>query len=408
MMQTLTYEDAPKSFLGHKEECECATCQNASILWMAIYVHKFPAKRLLEIFGTGVMRMQVEPAPFGGFGPGGYRSTVEETLARLNAPDTMPLPYDTKDGGPAFYRLPGTKCGKGVVKRASKKRIEKLKNMMEIWSELMPFFRRPAGSENLDNLSSAGCTDMMRRLNNLIANKPFSQNDMPAIPQQKTNERSPNLISEAQENFILSLAAQKGQTERYTEEFVKAMTKREASATIERLNAMSSVAPVIGVGKYNLNGDTVEVVQNKTKTGFYCYVNGTYANNSREIIASLSVEMKIDESAISTKYKPEEGMYIDRTTGQIYRAKVSRESGNLYGMRWELFDEPVPTTRGRKFGEFVYDRSVMSRLTADMRMSYEEACAIGTQFHFCIRCGIELIHPDSIARGMGDTCAGKF
>lgn len=95
----------------------------------------------------------------------------------------------------------------------------------------------------------------------------------------------------------------------------------------------------------------------------------------------------------------EVGMYRD-ADGTIYRVKQSRESGNLYAM--QFFPEAVTKSERLK-----YARGVIARLTADQRMSVEDAQRVGAQFGICCVCGAELTATESVANGIGPVCAGR-
>lgn len=93
------------------------------------------------------------------------------------------------------------------------------------------------------------------------------------------------------------------------------------------------------------------------------------------------------------------GMYRD-ANGVIFRVKRSRESGNLYAMRF------VPEAQ-TKSERFVYERGGIYRLTPEMRMSVHEAQLVGVQFGICCVCGAELTATESVANGIGPVCAGR-
>lgn len=100
------------------------------------------------------------------------------------------------------------------------------------------------------------------------------------------------------------------------------------------------------------------------------------------------------------------GLY--RKGGQLVKLQTSRTSGNLYGLVWSAYAEPEQTRKGLKYGEFVYTPGVMRGLTADDKLTLDEAKRMGHEQNFCRVCGIELTHPDSIAAGIGPICASKY
>lgn len=95
----------------------------------------------------------------------------------------------------------------------------------------------------------------------------------------------------------------------------------------------------------------------------------------------------------------EVGMYRD-AEGNIFRIKRSRQNGNLYAMRF------VPEAHARAM-RFAYAAGIVRRLTADQRMSVEDAQRVGVQFGICCVCGAELTATDSVANGIGPVCARR-
>lgn len=94
----------------------------------------------------------------------------------------------------------------------------------------------------------------------------------------------------------------------------------------------------------------------------------------------------------------EEGMY--RMGDAVYRVKRSRESHNLYAMRF------VPEAAA-KSERFVYERGAIFRLSAENRMTIEEAEALGASVGICCVCGATLSDPNSVRRGIGPVCAKR-
>jgi hypothetical protein len=95
----------------------------------------------------------------------------------------------------------------------------------------------------------------------------------------------------------------------------------------------------------------------------------------------------------------EVGMYRD-ADGVIFRVKRSRDAGNLYAMRFH----PEAQERSERF---TYERGGIYRLSADQRMTVEQAQEIGVQFGICCVCGAELTATDSVIAGIGPVCAGR-
>jgi hypothetical protein len=93
------------------------------------------------------------------------------------------------------------------------------------------------------------------------------------------------------------------------------------------------------------------------------------------------------------------GMY--RKDGVVFRVKRSKQSGNLYAMRYNPL-APVKSER------FVYERGGVFRLSADNRMTLAEAQKAGHEFGICCVCGAELSDPVSVERGIGPICVQRI
>lgn len=87
------------------------------------------------------------------------------------------------------------------------------------------------------------------------------------------------------------------------------------------------------------------------------------------------------------------GMYV--LDGTPVRVQKSRESDRVYAKA--LVD-----------GEFVYQAGLVARVTADMRMTQEQAAAYGRETGICACCGRELTLPESVARGVGPICYSRL
>jgi len=88
----------------------------------------------------------------------------------------------------------------------------------------------------------------------------------------------------------------------------------------------------------------------------------------------------------------EEGMY-QNAGGDIFRVQTSRQSGNLYAKRLDVFD-----------GGFIYEPGALRNIKPSDRLSVEQAKALGVQYGFCIVCGILLTDPKSVEQGIGPVC----
>lgn len=99
-------------------------------------------------------------------------------------------------------------------------------------------------------------------------------------------------------------------------------------------------------------------------------------------------------SSTSTSYEriTEEGVY-QNAEGDIFRVQRSRESGNLYAKRLDIFE-----------GGFVYEAGLLRKITPSDRLGVEQAKALGVQYGFCVVCGILLTDPKSVEQGIGPVC----
>ena len=91
----------------------------------------------------------------------------------------------------------------------------------------------------------------------------------------------------------------------------------------------------------------------------------------------------------------EVGMY--RLGESVYRVKMSR-AGRLYAMEFT----PNGETR------FQYANGVIYRLSADNRMTLEDAKAIGAEVGMCCVCGRDIIVEANIEAGIGPVCAQRI
>lgn len=99
----------------------------------------------------------------------------------------------------------------------------------------------------------------------------------------------------------------------------------------------------------------------------------------------------------------QDGMYrLDDTTYKVQEARNG--SGRLYAKRLVM----VPLGDGKFKGTFEYAPGMVNKLTDANRMSLDEAKAFGHLYGTCCMCGRTLTDENSIAAGIGPTCAGRF
>lgn len=93
--------------------------------------------------------------------------------------------------------------------------------------------------------------------------------------------------------------------------------------------------------------------------------------------------------------EPEQGLYM--VDGTVYRVQPARESGRLYAKRLD------PDTGWQYEGKRPF-----AFLSADQRMTVEQAEAFGVAHGCCAVCGRTLTVPESVERGLGPVCAGRL
>jgi len=101
------------------------------------------------------------------------------------------------------------------------------------------------------------------------------------------------------------------------------------------------------------------------------------------------------------------GMY--RTAaGDIFKVQLSKTTGFPYALR-------LAATGGNRLAEagdvvhfeFVYAPGAVRALDPAMRMTLEDAMEFGVKTGTCCVCGIRLKDAQSVARGIGPTCAKR-
>ena len=108
----------------------------------------------------------------------------------------------------------------------------------------------------------------------------------------------------------------------------------------------------------------------------------------------------------------EPGVYINPDTQDVYEV-VRSGSGRLYGKLLVTIRQGVRNATNDGWDEFPvwnweYAGGSVGKLRASWRLTKEQAKEWGDYFQHCIKCHIRLTKPSSIARGMGDICAGKI
>jgi hypothetical protein len=86
--------------------------------------------------------------------------------------------------------------------------------------------------------------------------------------------------------------------------------------------------------------------------------------------------------------------------GSVYKV-VESKTGNLYAKVL------VPSGTDKR-GSWEYAAGAVRNLSADTKMSADDAAAFGHEHGICAICGALLTNPESIARGIGPICAGRI
>ncbi len=108
-------------------------------------------------------------------------------------------------------------------------------------------------------------------------------------------------------------------------------------------------------------------------------------------LAAKVTEVGIYRKVITTK---------DATLTSIYRVRLGK-SGHFYADALQL---GAPGTKAK----FIFAPGAIKILTANMRMTKDEAKKYGVQFGICCRCGKVLEKDKSVEAGIGPVCIKKF
>ncbi len=137
-----------------------------------------------------------------------------------------------------------------------------------------------------------------------------------------------------------------------------------------------------------------------------------HARSLRTVVAQAAATVATLPKPIAAGPVTEDGMYR-MPDGTIYKVQYAvHGSGQLYAKRMVKLDEPYTKRSGRREVEvqyeFEYERGAIHNLTSAMKLSIEDAVEFGRLYGACMRCGATLTAEESIKRGMGPYCAGKF
>ena len=121
---------------------------------------------------------------------------------------------------------------------------------------------------------------------------------------------------------------------------------------------------------------------------------GLTSKQASEFIGTL-INAPKRVAGVRADFPTEEGMYRDNA-GIIYKVQASLETGRLYAKHLDVAER-----------KFIFEAGAMRHLTAQMRMSIDEAKAFGVEYGFCVWCGKFLTDPVSVAQGIGPVCARR-
>lgn len=144
--------------------------------------------------------------------------------------------------------------------------------------------------------------------------------------------------------------------------------------------------------------NAAEYVHNLGESGIF--------DDSRKASATID-RLKIEARNAAHPIRPavaelEDGMYR-LPNGDILKVQHAvHGSGRQYAKRL------VPPAEFGGKAEFEYAPGAMRTLTAEHRMTVEQAREFGALYGTCVRCGRTLTAEDSIARYMGPVCATKI
>lgn len=98
----------------------------------------------------------------------------------------------------------------------------------------------------------------------------------------------------------------------------------------------------------------------------------------------------------------EPGFYLYEDT--VFKVRWNKLNTNMYAVMLSELANPYGETKAK----WVYAEGMMAKLKASMKLTVEQAAALGHQHGYCMICGIELTNPESVARGIGPVCIKKI
>lgn len=84
-----------------------------------------------------------------------------------------------------------------------------------------------------------------------------------------------------------------------------------------------------------------------------------------------------------------------------------RKDGVIFKVQLAVHGSGKPYAKRLDHGTFIYEVGAINRLTAENRMTLDQAEEFGKLYGICCVCGATLTDEKSIARGIGPVCAGR-
>lgn len=196
-------------------------------------------------------------------------------------------------------------------------------------------------------------------------------------------------------------------------ENIEAMSLRGASDLIERLQACKEIPAKAAAANLATEAQVRYATTLAAQKGLALTADDFAKQTKRDVSKAIDMmRAMVDAPKPATARAgevTEDGMYRNPTTGEIFKVQVAvHGSGKLYAKKLVKLDTPV-IKRGKEFSYgFEFASGAIRTLRPEWKMDITEAAEFGRLYGCCIRCGAVLTLEESIERGMGSWCAGKF
>lgn len=152
------------------------------------------------------------------------------------------------------------------------------------------------------------------------------------------------------------------------------------------------------VKMHNVKAENAQVDAITAKAVAKEFVSFDEAKLALDYVFNKSVAYRARKVTVTAKSGKvtEDGYY--RKDGTYYKVQIAKNgSGNLYAKVWDA-----------ECGSWEYTPGAINKISADDKLSVEEAGEFGKLYGVCIRCTRPLTDEESIAAGIGPICAGKW